>query len=613
VSFALTSKRAVLAPGQWVRNELWRRARAVPSLDLRFADNKSLSDAVTGQSLVTFTRASSGTYVGSDGLIKTATTNLLLRSEEFDNASWTKSNASITANAALAPDGFNTADKLIEDIATNTHLVQPSSSPSWTSGTSYTYSVYAKSAERTFVQLRVTAGNTFSASFDLTAGVASQLAAGTTAQITGLASSWYRISITFTASATATGAARIGLMTNATTSGYTGDGTSGLYIWGAQLEQSSTVGEYIPTTSTINSAPRFDHNPTTGESLGLLVEEQRTNLLLQSENLATTWAPTGSSVSVNTAISPDGQTTADTLTEDTSTGNHSVNSAAIAWAGNTTYTCAVYAKANTRSLLVVAFGTANNWVNSQRNAVFNLSNGTIFSQAGSSVTASIQALPNNWYRCVMTATTIASPLASTVQLQLHDGSSASYTGNGTSGLFIWGAQLEVGSFPTSYIPTTTATVTRSADVASITGANFSSWYRQDEGTVFAEGSSAWASGNFVGSSDNTNNNRIFVGVTSGPSSRLLITTSGSSAASITVPYTLNAFLKGAGGYRENSSQFVANGVLGTEDTICAIPTVNKLSIGSNTTSSDFFLNGTIRRLTYWPQRLPNSTLQAVTQ
>jgi hypothetical protein len=52
--------------------------------------------------------------------------------------------------------------------------------------------------------------------------------------------------------------------------------SGGIYLWGAQLEQSATVGEYIPTTSTINSAPRFDHNPTTGESLGLLVEEART-------------------------------------------------------------------------------------------------------------------------------------------------------------------------------------------------------------------------------------------------------------------------------------------------------------------------------------------------
>jgi hypothetical protein len=72
--------------GPWVQNSLWTRARAVPSLDLRFADNKSLVDATTGSKLVTFTRASSGTYVGSDGVIRNAVTNLLLRSEEFDNA-----------------------------------------------------------------------------------------------------------------------------------------------------------------------------------------------------------------------------------------------------------------------------------------------------------------------------------------------------------------------------------------------------------------------------------------------------------------------------------------------------------------------------------------------
>lgn len=68
---------------------------------------------------------------------------------------------------------------------------------------------------------------------------------------------------------------------------FTGDPTRGIYIWGAQLEQSSTIGEYIRTTSTINSAPRFHHDPTTGESLGLLVEEQRTNLLLNSGTLST--------------------------------------------------------------------------------------------------------------------------------------------------------------------------------------------------------------------------------------------------------------------------------------------------------------------------------------
>ena len=136
MSIALAGVRSALLPGAWARNDLWRRARAVPSLDLRFADTKSLADAVTGQSLVTFTRASTGTYVGSDGLIKTAAvnearfdhnpstgeslgllveearTNLLTYSEQFDNAAWVKSNSTVTANAGAAPNGTATADLL---------------------------------------------------------------------------------------------------------------------------------------------------------------------------------------------------------------------------------------------------------------------------------------------------------------------------------------------------------------------------------------------------------------------------------------------------------------------------------------------------------------------
>ena len=81
----------VLAPNG---DELWYKSNELPSLDLRFAEDKALVDATTGSNLVDFTRASSGTYVGSDGLIKRATTNLLLRSEEFDNAYWGKSASS---------------------------------------------------------------------------------------------------------------------------------------------------------------------------------------------------------------------------------------------------------------------------------------------------------------------------------------------------------------------------------------------------------------------------------------------------------------------------------------------------------------------------------------
>jgi len=248
-----------------------------------------------------------------------------------------------------------------------------------------------------------------------------------------------------------------------------------------------STGTYVDSDGVLQSATtneaRFDHNPTTGESLGLLVEEERTNLITTSEALANI---TGGSITNNTTTAPDELVTADTLIEDTSTGSHSVNTASIIWAGNTAYTFTFFLKANTRSQATITLGTSSNWVNSQRNATFDLSTGTVIVTAGSSVTASIEPFLNGWYRCRLTATTIAAPVPSTVQTQMYVSGSASYTGNGTSGLFFWGAQLEAGAFPTSYIPTTTATATRAADVASITGTAFSSFYNQTQGTVFAD-------------------------------------------------------------------------------------------------------------------------------
>jgi len=219
------------------------------------------------------------------------------------------------------------------------------------------------------------------------------------------------------------------------------------------------------------------------------VEEQRTNLVLQSENLGTTWTttgllPFGSGSTLNATTAPDGATTADLVTENSSTSEHRIDTATISWAANTTYTLTIFAKANGRTR-VDFFGVGGGNFTGGREADFNLSTGSVTNTDGS--TASITAFPNNWYRLRMTFTTSASPSASSIFIRLNDNSgNFSYTGDGTSGIYFCGAQLEAGAFPTSYIPTTTATVTRAADVASITGSNFSSWYRQDEGTVFTE-------------------------------------------------------------------------------------------------------------------------------
>ena len=174
----------------------------------------------------------------------------------------------------------------------------------------------------------------------------------------------------------------------------------------------------------------------------------------------------------------------------------------------------------------------------------------------------------------------------------------------------------MASFASSYIPTTDATATRAADVASITGSNFSSWYRQDEGTVFADAVGvsiiSGATRRYLEISDGTISERTFLGYSSTSNGRFFITDNGTTQADINVISTFSP--KMAAGYVANGIQMAANGVLGTEDTSANLPTVNRLILGSQDSSTaNTFLNGTIRRLTYWPARLPNETLQNITQ
>ena len=169
--------------------------------------------------------------------------NLLTYSEQFDNAAWTKNASSVTANAGVAPDGTTTADKLVENSATDFHSVRPTTSVG-TIGATETLSVYAKAAERSWFVLQL--GSNKTAYFNLSAGTIGTTASGTTATITALANGWYRCSIA--GERVATQGNQIILASADNTASYTGDGTSGILIWGAQLltaaDQTSTGGAY---------------------------------------------------------------------------------------------------------------------------------------------------------------------------------------------------------------------------------------------------------------------------------------------------------------------------------------------------------------------------------
>ena len=596
--------------GPWVRNALWRNARAVPSLDLDFAGNKSLKDGISNQDLITHTRASSATFVDSSGVLRSAVTNLLLRSEEFGTTWAVAGTAAITANQETAPNNTLTADLLTTTSGGPNRVVQAGVA---TTSTTYTSSVYVKAGNINGLTFRLffsggTSVDTF-ADFVFASGAFTAINGVGSFAAQNVGGGWFRISCTIASGNNTAWEIRIGgLITTAQT------GTTA-YLWGAQLEQSSTVGDYVPTTSTINSAPRFDHNPTTGESLGLLVEEARTNLALRSEDFATTWTLGNATVPVSGQTTPAGTTNANSLTGDGNNSTHLVSQSVTFTAA--VHTLSVYAKKGTNNFLQIRFG-ATAIAAGIGFANFNLDTGVVGTVGAGISGSSITAAGNGWYRCSITGTTLAA--ASNVGLYLVTSATAvsAELNTLTTTVNIWGAQLEAGAVPTSYIPTTTATVTRAADVAQITGSNFSSWYNQTEGTVFAEGNSFGFSASnyptFATISDGSSNNRLQYGYITNNSGGYLVSSGGSIVAELYPALSAHprraAFAAVANNYAVSY-----NGASPTIDTAGNMPIgVNQMQIGNLPgagATNNFF--GTIKRLTYWPTRLSNQVLQRITQ
>jgi hypothetical protein len=408
-----------------------------------------------GSGDLTFTRASSATRVNEQGLIEGVRTNLLTYSEQFDNAAWSKINVTATANSTISPTGTLTADKLVENTENNQHRIDQTTTSAI--GTN-SFSVYGKKDARDSLQLRVGTSGAF---FDLTNGTISGIS-GVTATIESLPNGWYRCSIIRT-SVVANEVVRLNLAIGINST-YLGDGTSGIYIWGAQLEASVQATEYIPTTTTavsvgmLANVPRIDYTSGCGK---LLLEPQRTNTLLNSENL-NSWLKLDTSVTVNTTTSPNGTTNADTVT---ATGAGSLSHLVyqnLAFVSGSSYTLSVFAKANTSNYIQLVFA-GNLIANSYAN--FDLSSGTI--TASAFVTAKIENYGSGWYRCSISATSAASTTNSQIIYLINSPTASrgqSFVQSGES-VYLWGGSFENGSYPTSYIPTTTTAVTRVADVA----------------------------------------------------------------------------------------------------------------------------------------------------
>jgi hypothetical protein len=341
--------------------------------------------------------------------------------------------------------------------------------------------------------------------------------------------------------------------------------------------------------------PRFDHDPTTGESLGLLIEESRTNNFLYSVNLENpVWTPLGATPTNNVLTAPNGLTEAVKLESSGAAAIQRVNTNGAVG----TITISIFAKAGTaRYLQLLHTESAQFYAN------FDLQTGTK-GTFGSASSSTIEPYENGWYRCTLTVTsTLAAQCAFYITPSDSSTYGAAYIAQIDS-LYLWGAQLELGSFPTSYIPTTGTALTRSADVAEITGTNFSSWYNQSEGTVFVDRTYNL---NFSGQSYYFSDSGLL-----GNRFRLeLISHIGTNtdASFFNLPALGN---KSALAVKTNDVAVSAGGSSVVSDTTFTLAPMDRLFIGKHPTVTSY-LNGTISRLTYFPDRLEDSVLQAITQ
>jgi hypothetical protein len=380
-----------------------------------------------------------------------------------------------------------------------------------------------------------------------------------------------------------------------------------------------------------SNAPRFEHDANTGECLGLLIEETRTNIIRYSENFSQ-WSYTNASGTANATLSPSGNVDAYALVENTTAGvGHYLSLSGNVLSASTTYTFSAFIKRNGRDVAL----QINNGNSPLHVGMFtwNLATATFVGYADipgypgfTSTGGTITPYPNGWYRITATFTTGTSATGGTTfyieatdNVSVPHNSTPLYTGNGTSGFYLWGVQVEQGFVASSYIPTYYGySTTRNLDYANIIGTNFTNFYNQYEGTFYTEFMSRFTT--TISAAGFVSNNKSlseYVDVSrllsNNIASGYVTNTTTQSAILINIANSYNTFYKTAHGFKDNDFMFYVNGTGGTPDTSGTLPkTMNMLEIGGGLNSGSYQLNGCIKRILYYPRRITNSQLQNLT-
>jgi len=373
-------------------------------------------------------------------------------------------------------------------------------------------------------------------------------------------------------------------------------------------------------TAAINT-PRVEYDAN-GVAKGLLIEEARTNLEAYSEEIFNraiwTSSPSGSETE-NAATAPDESISADYIYGNAAGGGSVYKYRSYTLTASTPYTFSVFAKKADSNWIFIRSGSFD--ASSNVYVWFDLENGVQGSEAPSSGTTlsavSITPLQNGWYRCSITVT-LGTDNTGLFQIGVvsADGN-IPYAAGETVGTYLWGAQLEQGSFPTSYIPTSGATATRSADIASVSVSEFG--YNQAQGSVVVEAetfdNSVTNHGDFALVNSGSQND-IASGSRSGGTAAGTYTawfkTGGSTQALLTVTsaVTSNTNYKAAFCYAANDFALTVDASAIVSDTSGTVPTfADEVKIGTNTYG---YLNGHIKSINYYPLRLSDAKLQELT-
>ena len=362
--------------------------------------------------------------------------------------------------------------------------------------------------------------------------------------------------------------------------------------------------------------PAFEFNAD-GSYKGLLVEPAATNICLQSEDITTTWTNYQSTEVANDTTAPDGTSTADKLVDDSGGGTGEVNvQQNITVSAGTKYTASVFLKADGLAFAVVQAGAFDGGTSGSQ--FFGLSSDGSLGTASNLDDSSITAYPNGWYRCTITWTQGAADTIFTFQIIVADSiSNRNVDRDGTSSIFVWGAQVEASPIATSYIPTTTASVTRTKD--DITLGSASSLIGQTEGTLYVEVDWRLTSGVdqvLLESSDGTAFNRLFIATANASSElRMYLQANNVNQTYQGESYTgYSGIQKFAFAYKTNDFELYRNGSSVSSDTVgslAALGTLTDIDLGQSFVATAQ-ANMWIRAVSLYPKRLSDAECEALT-